>query len=661
MGMSHRDETNCASDRDSCSCSCGCGCEHGHDEVRRPTVRMILWYSLGAIPVILGFLHFLPTPVTLTASLIAYLLFGFSVWREMIRGFARRRIFTEFTLMCVASLGAFCIGEYADAAAVVYLYSLGEGLSEAAYSRSRKNITELLAATPEEVTVLRDGRTLRLDPREVEEGEFVLLVAGERNALDGTVLEGGGDADTSSVTGESTPLELYEGIDCPSGAILTHGSVILTVQRRYEKSIMAQLARAVEEAEERKAQAEKKITRFARIFTPLAFAGAITVSLVGWLISGELRPWLHAGLVLLVVSCPCSMVLSVPLTYFAGLGNAASRGIVFRGSEVMDSLGKTATVVFDKTGTLSESTVILSRVELCGELSEEEFRDLAYTVLCHSPHVAAQSFCHGESQRTAGMATDVEILGGRGIVCSVDGCQACFGNAALMRENGIDLPDSPTTAIFGAWKGRLQGVLRFTAPLKKQTVSTVTELRQLGVRRIAVISGDGAASVEEACREAGIEEYYAHLTPSEKVERFKRITEEERTCASDATVAYCGDGLNDSAVIAGADVGIAMGRSGSALTVSSADVVIMDDDPSKLCQAIRIARRTSRIATQNIVLSLGIKLAVLVIGILISAICGSGIPMGLAIVADVGAALLAVFNALRAADRKKKKGACHAK
>ncbi|MBE6547194.1 MAG: cadmium-translocating P-type ATPase [Ruminococcaceae bacterium] len=633
-------------------CGCGCGHDRAQEDACRSPQKQLLRYGLGAIPVVIGFLGFLPLPIRLVASVAAYLLFGAEVWLDMFRGVRRKQIFTEFTLMCVASVGAFAIGEFADGAAVMYLYSLGETLSDGAYVRSKRSISELLAITPEYATVIRQGEPQRVSPESVAVGETILIVSGERIPLDGTVCSGGGLADTSSVTGEAKPWELYEGISCPSGSILTDGSVKLTVTATYENSVVAKLTRAVKEATARKSVSEKKIRRFAKYFTPCAFAVAALIALAGTLLTGEPLPWLRAALTVLVISCPCSLVLSVPLTYFAGIGAGASRGIILRGGEVIDSMCRLRAVAFDKTGTLTDSGLHFDGAEVYGEMSEKAFLSLSYAVLVHSPHAAAASFCRSYGGTVSHTVSEVENRSGRGILCMVDGKKAIFGNAALMREQGIALEDSPTTAIFGAYDGRLLGSLHFSSPLKEGTAEGIQALRKLGIKRIAVLSGDGKESVAEVCRSIGIEEYYASLTPAEKADRFDVICQEEKTRKKDATVAFCGDGLNDSAVIAAADVGIAMGCCGSALTVSSADVVLMEDDPRRVAEAITLSRRTSRIAGQNIVLSLGIKLGVLLIGVWLSAQTGEGIPMGLAVVADVGAALLAVLNALRAAKGK---------
>ncbi len=650
----HKEHTcGCCGDSHDSHAEQACGCGHDHEShAASSPKRQLVRYGIGAIPIILGFCGFLPLPLRWAASIVAYLWFGAEVWLAMLRGFRNKQIFTEFTLMCVASAGALAIGEFADAAAVMYLYSLGESLSSHAYSRSKHRISELLELTPDYATVLRDGAPQRVTPQSVAAGESILIVAGERVPLDGIVISGGGLADTSSVTGEAKPRELYEGVSCPSGSVLTDGSVTLRVTAVYEDSVVAKLAQAVRDAGERKSVSEKKIRRFAALFTPIAFGVAVLTALVGTIVTGEFLPWLRMALTVLVISCPCSLVLSVPLTYFAGIGAGASCGIVLRGGEVMDSMSRLRAIAFDKTGTLSEVGLQFDGAEVYGELSESEFLSLSYAVLLHSPHAAAISFCHTHGQMGEHTVTEVENRSGRGIVCVADGKQALFGNAALMREYGIDVADSPTTAIFGAWDGTLVGVLRFSSPLKEGAAEAVRELKALGVERIAVLSGDGEESVKNACCEAAIGEYYATLTPAEKAERFEEICREERQKNRHATVAFCGDGLNDSAVIASADVGVAMGGCGSALTVSAADVVLMEDDPRRLAEAIRLSRRTSRIAGQNIALSLGLKLGILLAGIVVSAQTGTPIPMGLAVIADVGATLLTVLNAMRAAKRK---------
>ncbi len=635
--------------------ACGCGHDHEHGEENSSFCRRLIKYTVGGLPVICAFLPFIPTHVRVICALIAYGIFGFEVWRDMIKGFCKRRIFTEFTLMCVASVGAFAIGEFADGAAVVYLYSLGEMLSDSAYARSKKNISSLLEITPEYATVIRRGESLRVSPEDVDVGEIFIAVSGERVALDAVVCEGSADADTSSVTGEAIPLSLYEGVACPSGAVILNGSVKLRATQSFENSVVSKLTRAVKEASKRKAAAEKKISSFARAFTPVAFGTAVAIALVGSLVTRDAGTWVKAGLTVLVVSCPCSLLLSVPLTYFAGIGSAASRGIVFRGGEVMEGLCRVSAAAFDKTGTLTEAKASFEGVQAFNGIDEEELLSVARDALSFSPHAAAVSFCEAYSSPNAHKIENAENIGGRGLVCTVDGRRALFGNAALMRENGIEAEDSKKTAIFVAVDGRLWGKLNFSSKLKSGSAEAVQALKALGIGRMAIISGDGEDAVRETSDSLEISEYYWSVAPHEKAELLCKIQNEQKQVSNRSKVAYLGDGLNDSAVIAMADVGIAMGDNSAALTAESADIVLMDGNIGKLSEAIRISKRTSRIATQNIVISIGIKLAVMAVGVVLS-VYGKNMPLELAIVADVGAAVIAVLNAMRAAERKKNNG-----
>ena len=624
-------------------CGCGCTHDHGHERHKRKRWQTMLTYALGVCVTALSFLPFLPFAVRFSAALAVYFGFGLSVFRDMVRGFARRQIFTEFTLMCAASIGAFAIGEYADAAAIMLLYRLGEEISGGAYIRSRRNLSELLALAPEYANVMRDGEVVRVEPHAVDVGERLLVRMGERISLDGTVLEGGGSADTSSVTGESTPLSLYDGVFCPSGAVLIEGSVTLRVTSAYEDSTVARLAEAVREANARKSSAEKKIARFARLFTPAAFAVAAVIALGGSLWTGDVVHWVRMGLTVLVVSCPCSLVLSVPLAYFAGIGAAAKRGIVFRGGEIMECVSRLRVLAFDKTGTLTESTISFDGVTLLGTMAEKDFLQLAYDVLLHSPHAAAVSFCQSFDGTVQTTVSEVENVSGRGISCLTHGKRVLFGNAVFLREHGIAVEDCPTTAIFGAVEREAMGILHFSSHAKRNAKMAIKELQHLGVSQMVVLSGDGEESVATACAHVGIAEWTSSLSPKDKMERLEMLMK-----SGHGTVGFCGDGLNDSAVIARADVGIAMGACGSALTVQSADVVIMDDELLRIADAIRIARHTERVANISILLSLGIKFGIVILGLLLSGF-GYEMPIELAIVADVGAAVVAVLQSMRAA------------
>ena len=631
--------------------SCGCGHDHSHSE-GIDKKKIIFRYSLGAIPIIVGFMRFIPFYIPFICAVLGYLAFGADVFRGMISGFARKKVFTEFTLMCVATLGAFTIGEYADAAAVMYLYSLGEAVSDSAYVMSRRSISELFEISAEYANLLHGGEIKRVSPEDIALGDEILVRAGERVPVDSIVIRGGGSADTSSVTGESKPLALYEGIFCPSGSMITDGSVTLRAEREYHNSVVAKLHEAVESAQMRRSTAEKKISVFAAVFTPIAFSAAMFTFIIGFLITGDLAQWMRLAITVLVVSCPCSLVLSVPLTYFAGMGCAARRGIVFRGGEVMDRTQRLCAVCFDKTGTLTDSELSFDGATLYSDISREDFLALAYAVLVHSPHAAAISFCREYSRASAISVSDINNISGKGIECLVDGAQALFGNVKLLAEYGIDAPNGDVTAIYGAYDGKLLGRLEFSSRVKSGMKQAIDEMRSRGASQICVISGDAEVSVRSVCEQIGIEEYYSGCAPHEKLEIFEKIQEQTRARGQRKYTAYCGDGLNDSAVITVADVGIAMGGCGSALTVENADIVLMDDDPQRINTAIDISRRTARVANSNIAICLGIKIGVVGAGLLLG-LLSLQMPIELAVIADVGAAVAAVLNSLRAGKGEK--------
>ena len=621
-------------------CCCGEGIEH------LETGKVFL-YIIGALALALAFLPMLPDVMRWICAGAVYVAFGYSVWKEMIEGIAHGHWFTEFTLMCVASVGAVALLEYADAAAVMYLYALGETVSGLAGGRARRNIAELIAITPEHVTVLTDGETKVCEPTEVHIGDTVLVRAGERIPLDGVVRAGNGAADTSSVTGEQLPAELTVGSKCLSGSVLISGSVEIEITHDYENSVAAQLKAAVEEASKRKAVREKRIARLAAVITPAAFGVALAIFGIGAWVTGDVAEWFRRGLVILVCSCPCSLLLSIPLTYFAGIGSAAGQGIVFRGGEVVDSVARMETLMFDKTGTLTESALRFEQLTVAetAALDRDEVEAIAYALLLHSPHAAAQTFCKAAvGIKMLPTVENIENLPGRGIRGSILNETVLAGNAAMMAEAGIAVCETGMTSIHLALGDRYLGVLSFSSNIKEGTAEAVGALRRCGVRRMALISGDAERTVREVAQTVGLDEYYAERMPAEKLSVFEDIYREEKQ-HSRGSVAFCGDGLNDSAVIAASDVGFAMGRGGSAVTVEAADAVLMDDDPAKIVLAMRLSKRIVRIANQNIAISLGLKIG-------IAAICAMLVPsMEIALIADVGAAVITVLNAMRAGKR----------
>ena len=640
------------------SCKGGAGencCCHEHscgvDEESRFGALKVFVYVVGLLVLafaFLGELGFVNKWLSFCCSAVVYFLFGKDVWIGAYGNIKRKKFFTEFTLMCAATLGAVCLGEFADAAAVVYLYSLGENMQGEAYRRSSKNIASLIEVTEDRVAVVKDKKAIRVLASEVSVGDVVSVRMGDRILLDGVVVGGEGFADTSAITGESLPVELGRGSFCVSGALLVSGAVLVKVTEKYENSTVSKLKRAVETATEQKAVREKKITRFAEIFTPASFLVAVVILVVGLISGVDIAKALRPALVVLVASCPCSLVLSVPLAYFSGIGSAASRGIVFKSGRAIETAASIETLILDKTGTLTSS-----KPDFVGVIVPKEppfpkmtLLDYSKAALLKSPHVLALTFCEKYTENVSYNVENVKNIGGRGVVCVVGGMKAAFGNKKLMDEIGVKVDAVEKSHIYVAIDGKYCGALVFDSKLKENALTQIFALRGNGIKRMVIMSGDNKNAVKAVADEIGVGEYYSELKPDEKLARMKYIYKEEKRSNPKGALAFCGDGVNDSAVIAGADVGIAMG-SGADVTVECADVVIVDNNLERLNDMIEVAKKTSRIINQNIALSLAVKMAVVLFGLF-------GNPsLELAVAADVGAAVLTVLNSVRAGKNKK--------
>lgn len=632
-----------------CNSDCGCGCAHEHEE--KIGAKQIFIYALGAIVLLLAFLgefEHLNKYIAIACAAAAYVFFAKDVWVGAFRDLSRKKIFTEFTLMCVATLGAVALGEFADAAAVMYLYSLGEAVSGEAYNRSKRNISELIEITEENVTVVKDGRARTVSASEANVGDIISVRVGDRIALDGVVVEGEGFADTAPITGESAPRELTVGSKCLSGFTLLSGAIYIKVEEKYENSTASKLKSAVERASKQKASREKKITRFAAVFTPMAFCVSLAVLFLLWLVKGDFISAFRSALVVLVASCPCSLVLSVPLAYFSGIGRAAKRGIIFRGGQTIDNAAELGALVLDKTGTLTSASPSFVGVIIAenSPISKSQLLDISKAALIKSPHASARSFCEKYTEKALYRVDEVKNIGGMGLVCRVNGKMAAFGNKKLMSELGLKVPRIDNSVIYVAVGGVYCGALVFDSQLKKNALSSVSALRGNGIDRVVIMSGDNEAAVRGVADKISVSEFYYELKPDEKLAKLEYIYKEEKRSKPSRTVGFCGDGLNDSAAIARADVGIAMG-SGSALTVESADVVIVDDDLGRLGDMMAVAKGTVSIVNQNIAISLGVKIAVILLGVMWRP------SLELAVIADVGTAVVTVFNAMRAGKIKK--------
>lgn len=590
----------------------------------------------------------------LLVYLVPYLLVGHETLGEAWEGIRRGDVFNEHFLMSVATVGALCIGfmpgadtEFPEAVFVMLFFQVGELFEGYAEGKSRDSIKHLMEIRPDVANVMRGGELLAVSPEEVKAGEEIVVKPGEKVPLDGTVTEGTSALNTVALTGESLPRDIGEGDDVMSGCVNLSGVIHMRVTKSFGESTVSKIIRLVESADEKKSKSESFITRFARVYTPIVVIGALLLAVVPPLFAGDgfmsaFPTWLERALVFLVVSCPCALVISVPLTFFGGLGGASRRGILVKGSGYMDTLAKLGTVVFDKTGTLTHGEFAVTAVHP-DDFNERELLHLA----AHVEHFSTHPI--GEALRAAfpNEATDgcrlagVEEIAGHGIRATVEGREVCVGNTKMMDRVGAQWHDCHHvgTIIHVAVDGKYAGHIVINDKVKEDSASAIRELRRLGVERTVMLSGDREAVAKSVAEQVGVDTYHAELLPADKVEHVRRMIERE---AQGKRLAFVGDGINDAPVLKLADVGIAMGGLGSDAAIEAADVVLMDDKPTKVATAIRIARRTIRIAHQNVWFAIGVKVAVLAL-----ATMGLG-TMWMAVFADVGVTVLAVFNAMRA-------------
>ena len=579
--------------------------------------------------------------VRLAWYVAAWLPTGLGVLHEAIEEAREGEFFSEFLLMSVASIGAFAIGEFPEAVAVMALYCIGEALQDRAVSRARGNIQSLIAFRPDHAVIIHDEMRLVVDPTQVKVGDIVEVKPGERVPIDGILMDVSAAFDTAALTGESMPRVIEQGQEVLAGMIASESVVRLKAVRPASESAVSRILHLVEEASERKAPAELIIRRFARIYTPIVVALAVLVVAIPWLygmvmptFSYNFAEWLHRALVFLVISCPCALVISIPLSYFAGIGAASRRGILFKGSNYLDALARVDTVVFDKTGTLTTGYFAVSKVE---GLTDEQVATVA-AIEQDSPHPIARAIINHQqpAQVTPG---DLKNIAGYGISAMVDGKKWLVGTLRLLEQENVDYPTGLTkivgTMVAVAIDGQYNGYLLLSDVPKEDASQAIDELERQGIKTV-MLSGDRQALADEVAARLGINKAHGDLLPQDKVTHIERIKQEGEQ------VAFVGDGINDAPVLAMSDVGIAMGALGSDAAIEAADVVLMDDKPSKIALAVKIARRTLRIARQNIIFAIGVKVLVLVLATLGLA------TMWMAVFADVGVTVLAVANAMRA-------------
>ncbi|HPF88514.1 MAG TPA: heavy metal translocating P-type ATPase [Candidatus Limiplasma sp.] len=600
-----------------------------------------LWMIMFAAVLFLTAI-FLPYPMlSLSLYFIAYMLVGWDILIRAGRNIVRGNVFDENFLMTVATIGALILGEYPEAVAVMLLYQIGEYFQKRALQKSRKSIAALMDIRPDTANLERNGSIETVDPDTVIIGDVIVIKPGERVPLDGTIIAGSSTLDTSALTGESIPREVLTGDEIISGCVNIAGLLRVSVTKKYQDSTVTKILELVENATRHKARSEAFITRFAKVYTPLVCGAALLLAFIPPLLfAASLSAWAARALTFLVVSCPCALVISVPLTFLGGIGGASRNGILVKGSNYLELLSKAETVVFDKTGTLTEGTFRVTSIHP-QLLSENALLYLAATLESASSHPIAKSIClHNKIPIAADALSDMVDLQGFGLSAVYQKHRYYIGNQALMEQHGIACPYCPHTGVVVhlAKDGQYLGHIAISDHLKSSAKDAINALHSEGIRRTILLTGDRTDIARQTADILDIDQVYAELLPADKVAHVERLLTEQK----DGYLVFVGDGINDAPSLARADVGIAMGALGSDAAVEAADIVLMDDDPLKISTAIRIARRTMRIARENIVFALGIKALVLVLA-------AFGIAnMWMAVFADVGVSILAILNAARA-------------
>ena len=601
------------------------------------------------LKLLLRVLPALPTPVELLLYLIPYFVVGKDVLRKAIKGVKNRQPFDECFLMAVATVGAFALGDYVEGCAVILFYQIGELFQSVAVGKSRQSISSLMDIRPDYANVEdEDGKLEQVDPDDVEVGTVIVVQPGERVPIDGVIVEGTSALNTAALTGESLPRDVQTGDEVISGCVNMTGLLKVRTTKEFGESTVSKILDLVENSSMKKARAENFITRFARVYTPavcygalaLAFLPPIVLLLMGQ--SARFGDWIYRALTFLVISCPCALVISIPLSFFGGIGGASACGILVKGSTYLEELARTGIVVFDKTGTLTQGTFKVTGIHPADGITDEQLVEAAALAESWSKHPISLSIkaAYGKEIDSA-RVTDVEELGGHGVTAKVDGKPVAAGNARLMERLGLSAPavSETGTVVHVAIDGQYAGCLLIADVVKPHSAEAIRALKAAGVRKTVMLTGDAEPVAKAVSAQLGLDEYHAGLLPGDKVDQIETLIAAKK---SKENLAFVGDGINDAPVLSRADVGIAMGALGSDAAIEAADVVLMDDDPAKIALAMRIARRTLRIVYENIVFALAVKFACLLLGAIGMA------SMWTAIFADVGVMVIAVLNATRA-------------
>ena len=601
------------------------------------------------LKLLLRVLPALPTPVELLLYLIPYFVVGKDVLRKAIKGVKNRQPFDECFLMAVATVGAFALGDYVEGCAVILFYQIGELFQSVAVGKSRQSISSLMDIRPDYANVEdEDGKLEQVDPDDVEVGTVIVVQPGERVPIDGVIVEGTSALNTAALTGESLPRDVQTGDEVISGCVNMTGLLKVRTTKEFGESTVSKILDLVENSSMKKARAENFITRFARVYTPAVCYGALALAFlppIVLLLMGQparFGDWIYRALTFLVISCPCALVISIPLSFFGGIGGASACGILVKGSTYLEELARTGIVVFDKTGTLTQGTFKVTGVHPADGITDEQLVEAAALAESWSKHPISLSIKAAYSKEIdTSRVTDVEELGGHGVTAKVDGKAVAAGNARLMEKLGLSAPavSETGTVVHVAIDGRYAGCLLIADVVKPHSAEAIRALKAAGVRKTVMLTGDAEPVAKAVSAQLGLDEYHAGLLPGDKVDQIETLIAAKK---SKENLAFVGDGINDAPVLSRADVGIAMGALGSDAAIEAADVVLMDDDPAKIALAMRIARRTLRIVYENIVFALAVKFACLLLGAIGMA------SMWTAIFADVGVMVIAVLNATRA-------------
>ena len=578
--------------------------------------------------------------------MIPYLVIGYDILQKAFKGIRNKQVFDENFLMAVATVGAILLGDYSEGVAVMLFYQIGELFQSYAVGKSRRNISELMDIRPDYANIEVDGKLEQIDPDEVEIGTVIVVQPGEKVPIDGVIIDGVSTLNTSALTGESLPRDAKAGDEVISGCINMTGVLKIRTIREFGESTVSKILELVENSSSRKSKSENFISKFAKYYTPAVCYGALALAFIPpivFLIMGKPAmwgDWIYRALTFLVISCPCALVISIPLSFFAGIGGASNQGVLVKGSNYLETLAQTSYVVFDKTGTMTQGVFEVSGVHH-NEISDEKLLEYAALAECSSSHPISKSLQKAYGKPIdRNRVTDIEEISGNGVTAKVDGISVAAGNAKLMKRLGISYQECHHvgTVIHMAVDGRYEGHILISDILKPHAKEAIAELKKAGIKKTVMLTGDSKRVADQVAKELGIEEVYSELLPADKVSKVEELLHQK---SEKEKLAFVGDGINDAPVLSRADIGIAMGARGSDAAIEAADIVLMDDDPLKISKAIKIARKCIHIVYENIYFAIGIKILCLILGAL-------GIAnMWMAIFADVGVMIIAVLNAIR--------------